>query len=129
MRNESSKSSFPVKYLAYGSAKKILKEGLFAKWARQSLENVLPVPEIYITDVSNDRYHKYFNLIWTLETGKDAKETNTWISNGFRTIVVGLHLCDSMTIYGMDTGISCNEEQYQNVKVSEHNFGQRCFHF
>ena len=120
MRNESRKSTFPVKYLAYTPPKELEEGGLIEEWARESLATVIPVPKIYTIDVYSRKYPQYFRQIWKMETGKDITETKTWLSNGFRSLVVGLHLCGSMTIYGMDTGVSCKEEQYRDVKVSEH---------
>ncbi|KAG9341483.1 hypothetical protein JZ751_018978, partial [Albula glossodonta] len=56
-----------------------------------------------------------FDDIFKMETGKDRRISNSWLSTGWFTMSIALELCDSINVYGMVPPEFCRNPSHPSV--------------
>ena len=119
MQNETKGGNF-VKYLGIGPQGTMLPGERFPTWANLSVRSLGPTAQLFLIKTVDNRTEassSYFADIWTLETNQTLEKSKTWMTMGFFSVVVALNLCDSVFIFGMDTGVSCAPGNNKKIKV------------
>ncbi|XP_030640248.1 alpha-N-acetylgalactosaminide alpha-2,6-sialyltransferase 5-like [Chanos chanos] len=76
------------------------------------VNQVLPKLKIYI--ISRQKMLD-FDELFKKETGKDRKNSNSWLSTGWFTMTIAMEICDHINVYGMVSPEFCKAPHQHSV--------------
>lgn len=92
-------------------------------WSRlrlRKISNMFPDQKFYTL---RNRGEQLAEAVYQSETGIDRDKTNSWLSTGWFTMLLGLHICDELTIYGLVSEDYCRT--HNNTKVPYHYYEEQ----
>ncbi|XP_007898509.1 alpha-N-acetylgalactosaminide alpha-2,6-sialyltransferase 6 [Callorhinchus milii] len=64
---------------------------------------------------------KQFDDLFQMETGQDRKQSHSWLSTGWFTMVIAVGICDSLHVYGMIPYNHCRKPHHKNLPYHYYN--------
>ncbi|XP_077441853.1 alpha-N-acetylgalactosaminide alpha-2,6-sialyltransferase 6 isoform X2 [Vanacampus margaritifer] len=73
--------------------------------------------------VAPEKMYRFDNL-FQLETGRDRRKSNSWLSTGWFTMVIAIEICDNIKVYGMVPPSYCGNRT-ESKKLPYHYYKPR----
>ncbi|XP_077984664.1 alpha-N-acetyl-neuraminyl-2,3-beta-galactosyl-1,3-N-acetyl-galactosaminide alpha-2,6-sialyltransferase-like [Glandiceps talaboti] len=96
------KPSYPEKTVLWSSYAPKIFPNIFKSYV--NLSSHYPNTEFYY---ATKKQMEFTDELFQKETGKDRNDSGSWLSTGWFTMVLALHICDEIKVYGMVESDHC----------------------
>nr|XP_020730591.1 alpha-N-acetyl-neuraminyl-2,3-beta-galactosyl-1,3-N-acetyl-galactosaminide alpha-2,6-sialyltransferase isoform X2 [Odocoileus virginianus texanus] len=70
---------------------------------------------LYVVYTFTERMMAYCDQVFQDETGKNRRQSGSFLSTGWFTMILALELCEEIVVYGMVSDSYCREEHHPSV--------------